>query len=77
MTMKPMILRGLAAAALLSPVAAQAQAYSCSVPQAPQRIRPDLPHEMERLQRACAQATEAVTRRYFAGSEALTWQGVN
>lgn len=36
----------------------------------------DLPHEMERLQRACALATEAVTRRYFAGAEALTWQGV-
>jgi uncharacterized alpha-E superfamily protein len=40
-------------------------------------VMADLPHEMERLQRACAQATEAVTRRYFAGSEALTWQGVN
>jgi len=36
----------------------------------------DLPTEMERLQRACALATEAVTRRYFAGAEALTWQGV-
>ncbi|WP_341927319.1 alpha-E domain-containing protein [Nocardioides psychrotolerans] len=36
----------------------------------------DLPNEMERLQRACALATEAVTRRYFAGAEALTWQGV-
>ncbi|MBB6629862.1 alpha-E domain-containing protein [Nocardioides sp. KIGAM211] len=36
----------------------------------------DLPHEMERLQRTCAQATEAVTRRYFAGAEHLTWQGV-
>lgn len=36
----------------------------------------DLPNEMERLQRTCAQATEEVTRRYFAGSEALTWQGV-
>ncbi len=36
----------------------------------------DLPTQMERLQRACAQATEAVTRRYFAGSEALAWQGI-
>ncbi|MET3963414.1 putative alpha-E superfamily protein [Marmoricola sp. OAE513] len=33
----------------------------------------DLPHEMERLQRTCAQATEAVTRRYFAGSVATIW----
>lgn len=33
----------------------------------------DLPHEMERLQRTCAQATDAVTRRYFAGSEATIW----
>jgi uncharacterized alpha-E superfamily protein len=36
----------------------------------------DLPAQMERLQRTCAQATEAVTRRYFAGSEALVWQGI-
>ncbi|WP_372736106.1 alpha-E domain-containing protein [Nocardioides sp.] len=36
----------------------------------------DLPAEMERLQRTCAQATDAVTRRYFAGSEALVWQGI-
>lgn len=36
----------------------------------------DLPHEMERLQRTCALATEAVTRRYFAGAESLSWQGV-
>ncbi|MBZ5740278.1 alpha-E domain-containing protein [Nocardioides mangrovi] len=36
----------------------------------------DLPNEMERLQRTCALATEAVTRRYFAGAEALAWQGV-
>ena len=35
----------------------------------------DLPNEMERLQRTCALATEAITRRYFAGSEALTWTG--
>ena len=33
----------------------------------------DLPHEMERLQRTCAQATDAVTRRYFAGSVATVW----
>ena len=30
----------------------------------------DLPGEMERLQRTCALATDAVTRRYFAGAEA-------
>lgn len=36
----------------------------------------DLPNEMERLQRTCASATEAVTRRYFSGSESLSWQGV-
>jgi len=36
----------------------------------------DLPNQMERLQRTCAQATEAVTSRYFAGSEALVWQGI-
>lgn len=35
----------------------------------------DLPTEMERLQRTCAAATDAVTRRYFAGSEATEWQG--
>lgn len=35
----------------------------------------DLPTEMERLQRTCALATEAVTRRFFAGSEALAWHG--
>lgn len=40
-------------------------------------VMADLPTEMERLQRACALATEAVTRRYFAGSEALSWQGAN
>ena len=31
---------------------------------------------MERLQRTCALATDAITRRYFAGAESLTWQGV-
>ncbi len=35
----------------------------------------DLPNEMERLQRTCALATEAVTRRFFAGAEALAWHG--
>jgi uncharacterized alpha-E superfamily protein len=40
-------------------------------------VMADLPTEMERLQRACALATEAVTRRYFAGAEALSWQGAN
>ncbi len=35
----------------------------------------DLPNEMERLQRTCALATEAVTRRFFAGSEAMAWHG--
>lgn len=39
-------------------------------------VMADLPNEMERLQRTCALATEAVTRRYFAGAEAVTWQGV-
>ena len=37
----------------------------------------DLPTEMERLQRTCALATEAVHRRYFDGAEALTWTGMN
>ena len=36
----------------------------------------DLPSEMERLQRTCALATEAVTRRFFAGSEAQSWLGM-
>ena len=36
----------------------------------------DLPSEMERLQRTCAQATDAITRRYFAGAEAPEWHGV-
>ena len=39
-------------------------------------VMSDLPAHMERLQRTCAQATEAVTRRYFAGSEAMAWHGV-
>lgn len=36
----------------------------------------DLPTEMERLQRTCALATEAVTRRFFAASETPSWRGV-
>ncbi|MCW2844758.1 MAG: hypothetical protein JWN22_2674 [Nocardioides sp.] len=36
----------------------------------------DLPAEMEKLQRTCALATEAVTRRFFAGAETMNWQGV-
>jgi len=39
-------------------------------------VTADLPAEMERLQRTCATATEAVTRRFFAGSEALSWAGL-
>lgn len=36
----------------------------------------DLPTEMERLQRTCALATESVTKRFFAGAEALAWHGM-
>lgn len=36
----------------------------------------DLPEEMERLQRTCAAATDAIARRYFAGAEAVSWKGV-
>lgn len=36
----------------------------------------DLPAEMERLQRTCAGATDAISRRYFAGAEATAWKGV-
>jgi len=35
----------------------------------------DLPVEMERLQRSCAAASDAVSARYFAESEAHTWRG--
>lgn len=35
----------------------------------------DLPVEMERLQRSCAAASDAVTQRYFAESEEYTWRG--
>lgn len=36
----------------------------------------DLPTEMERLQRTCALATDAISRRFFAGAEARDWSGV-
>ncbi|MFI5429729.1 alpha-E domain-containing protein [Aeromicrobium sp. UC242_57] len=35
----------------------------------------DLPTEMERLQRSCAAASDAVSARYFAESEFHTWRG--
>jgi uncharacterized alpha-E superfamily protein len=35
----------------------------------------DLPNEMERLQRTCAAASDAVTQRYFAHAVAMSWQG--
>jgi uncharacterized alpha-E superfamily protein len=35
----------------------------------------DLPGAMDRLQHTCAEATAAITRRYFAESEALAWRG--
>lgn len=35
----------------------------------------DLPAEMERLQVTAVRATEAITRRYFAGSEGTHWMG--
>jgi len=35
----------------------------------------DLPAAMDRFQRACGTVTEAVTRRFFSGSEALAWHG--
>ncbi len=34
----------------------------------------DLPGEMERLQRTCAAASDAVTQRYFAHAVAVSWQ---
>ena len=36
----------------------------------------DLPEEMEALQRTCAAATDAISRKYFAGAEAMSWKGV-
>jgi uncharacterized alpha-E superfamily protein len=35
----------------------------------------DLPVEMERLQRSCAAASDAVSARYFAETESYTWRG--
>ncbi|MGQ7296857.1 alpha-E domain-containing protein [Quadrisphaera sp. KR29] len=34
-----------------------------------------LPDEMERVQRTCSAASDAVARRYFSSAEALTWVG--
>ena len=45
------------------------------VPLASSDIVTDLPGEMERLQRTCAAASDAVTRRYFAGAEAIELAG--
>lgn len=36
----------------------------------------DLPEEMEALQGTCAAATDAISRKYFAGAEAMSWKGV-
>ena len=38
-------------------------------------ISADLPGEMERLQRTCAAASDAVTHRYFAHAVTMQWQG--
>lgn len=38
-------------------------------------VTADLPAEMERLQLTCARATDAIARRYFAGSEGTHWLG--
>lgn len=35
----------------------------------------DLPVEMERLQRTCTAATEAIAQRYFATGSTLSWMG--
>ncbi|WP_183092993.1 alpha-E domain-containing protein [Nocardioides stalactiti] len=35
----------------------------------------DLPGAMDHFQRACGDTTQAITRRFFAGSEALAWHG--
>ncbi len=37
----------------------------------------DLPEEMEALQSMCAAATDAISRKYFAGAEAMSWKGVS
>lgn len=39
-------------------------------------VMADLPSEMERLQRTVGSATEAISRRYFAGAEHTNWLGV-
>jgi hypothetical protein len=33
----------------------------------------DLPAEMERIQRACSEASDAVARRYFPRGAATAW----
>ncbi|HSV37913.1 MAG TPA: alpha-E domain-containing protein, partial [Nocardioidaceae bacterium] len=38
-------------------------------------ILPRLPQEMERLQRTCTEAAEAVAARYFETAEAISWAG--
>lgn len=35
----------------------------------------DLPVEMERLQRSCSAASDAISNRYFAGAVAMSWLG--
>lgn len=35
----------------------------------------DLPSAMDQVQQACATATDAITHRFFSGSEALAWHG--
>ncbi|MGH3425191.1 MAG: alpha-E domain-containing protein, partial [Nocardioidaceae bacterium] len=35
----------------------------------------DLPVEMERLQRSCSAATDAISNRYFSGAVAMSWLG--
>jgi uncharacterized alpha-E superfamily protein len=35
----------------------------------------DLPAAMDHFQRACTTATDAITRTFFSGSEALAWHG--
>ncbi len=38
-------------------------------------VTANLPAEMERLQLTCSRATEAISRRYFAGAEGTFWMG--
>ena len=42
--------------------------------QRPERILAELPQRMAELQRSCAQASEAITDRYFSAAAAATWQ---